>query len=629
MSSIKDNIKRFTMNSPGATQNISKKDQIIHDTKSVIKSFGLVFGDIGTSPIYTLTVIFLLLKPTYDNVIGVLSLIVWTLIILVSIEYGWLAMSLGEKGEGGTIVLRSILLRYIRKSRNAVFITILTFVGISLLVGDGVITPAISILSAVEGILLVPGFKETKQITLIIIASIIALLLFIFQKKGTEKVAGAFGPIMFIWFLALGISGVISIIHTPSVLKAVNPYYAFKFFYENGLAGFFVLSEVILCATGGEALYADMGHLGRKPIIRAWYFVFIALLLNYLGQGAFVINQPGSAWNVLFGMIMYESTLCYIPFLILSIVATTIASQALISGMFSIFYQGINTRLMPMFKVEYTSTEMRSQIYIGFVNWFLLVSVLFIIFLFKESNKLAVAYGLAVTGTMTLTGIMMTMIFFLRKEKIKTLIAFFVTIADLAFLISNTYKLPNGGYWSLIIAAIPLSIILIYTGGQRKLYRTIHPLKLDTFLFSYNQVYKELNKIKGTALFFARGVKQIPSYIVHTMFMNNIIYEDNIIVSIVTTDQPFGINGFFKEALADGLRHFEIQMGYMEVVDVEKILKKADINEKSIFYGLEEIATHHFIWKLFSIFKKLAPPFVQFHDLPSNKLHGVVTRIEL
>ena len=617
------------MNPYDSARDYSKKEQVLHDVKGIIKSLGLVFGDIGTSPIYTLTVIFLLLKPTYDNVIGVLSLIVWTLIVLVSIEYGWLAMSLGEKGEGGTIVLRSILLRYIRKSRNAVFITILTFVGISLLVGDGVITPAISILSAVEGILLVPGFKETKQITLIIIASIIAFLLFIFQKKGTEKIAGAFGPIMFIWFLALGISGIISIVNTPSVLKAINPYYAFKFFYENGITGFFVLSEVILCATGGEALYADMGHLGRKPIIRAWYFVFIALMLNYLGQGAFVINQPASAWNVLFGMLMYESKLLYIPFLILSIIATVIASQALISGLFSIFYQGINTRLMPMFKVEYTSTELRSQIYIGFVNWFLLVSVLFIIFLFKESNKLAVAYGLAVTGTMTLTGIMMTMIFYLRRDKIKTLIAVFVTLADLAFLVSNTYKLPNGGYWSLIIAAIPLSIILIYTGGQRKLYRTIHPLKLDTFLFSYNQVYKDLNKIKGTALFFARGVKQIPSYIVHTMFMNNIIYEDNIIVSIVTTDQPFGVNGLFKEDLADGLRHFEIQMGYMEVVDIEKILKKAGINEKSIFYGLEEIATHHFIWKIFSIFKKLAPPFVQFHDLPSNKLHGVITRTEM
>lgn len=617
------------MKSPDSAQCSSKKEQIIHDIKGIIKSLGLVFGDIGTSPIYTLTVIFILLKPTYDNVLGVLSLIVWTLTILVSVEYGWLAMSLGEKGEGGTIVLRSILLRYLKKSRQAVFITILTFIGISLLVGDGVITPAISILSAVEGILLIPGFKETKQMTLIIVASFIAFLLFIFQKKGTEKVASAFGPLMLLWFFSIGISGIISIAHVPSVWKAINPYYAFKFLYQNGLAGFFVLSEVILCATGGEALYADMGHLGRKPIIRAWYFVFIALLLNYLGQGAFVIDHPGSAWNVLFGMVLHESTLLYIPFLILSIIATVIASQALISGMFSIVYQGINTRLMPMFKVEYTSTEMRSQIYIGFVNWFLLVSVLFIIFLFKESSKLAAAYGLAVTGTMTLTGIMMTMIFYSRREKIKTLLAVFVTFVDLAFLVSNTYKLPNGGYWSLIIAAIPLSIILIYTAGQRKLYRSVRPLKLDVFLVSYNQLYRELNKIKGTALFFARDARKVPSYIIHTMFMNNIIYEDNIIVSIVTTDEPFGVNGHFMDKLADGLRIFEIQMGYMEVVDIEEILKKAGIVEKGIFYGLEEIATHHVIWKIFSIFKRLAPPFVQFHDLPPNKLHGVVTRIEL
>jgi KUP system potassium uptake protein len=617
------------MKPPDPTQSSSKKDMIIHDAKGIIKSLGLVFGDIGTSPIYTLTVIFILLKPTYDNVIGVLSLIVWTLTILVSVEYGWLAMSLSEKGEGGTIVLRSILLRYLKKSRHAVFITILTFIGVSLLFGDGVITPAISILSAVEGILLIPGFKETKQMTLIIIASIIAFLLFIFQKKGTEKVAGAFGPLMFLWFLSIGISGIISIIDVPSVWKAVNPYYAFKFLYQNGLAGFFVLSEVILCATGGEALYADMGHLGRKPIIRAWYFVFISLLLSYLGQGAFILKHPGGSWNALFSMLLNQSIILYIPFLILSIIATVIASQAMISGMFSIVYQGINTRLMPMFKVEYTSTEMRSQIYIGFVNWFLLIAVLFIIFLFKESNNLAAAYGLAVTGTMTLTGITMTMIFYSRKETVKTLIASFVTLVDFAFLISNTEKLPTGGYWSLIIAAIPLSIILIYTAGQRKLYRSVRPLKLDVFLVSYNQLYQELNKIKGAALFFARDVKKIPSYIVHTMFMNNIIYEDNIIVSIVTTDEPFGVNGFFKEKIADGLRIFEIQMGYMEVVDIEEILKRAGIVEKSIFYGLEEIATHHVIWKVFSIFKRLAPPFVQFHDLPPNKLHGVITRIEM
>ena len=289
---------------------------------------------------------------------GVLSLIIWTLIILVSVEYAWLAMSLGEKGEGGTIVLRGILIRLLKTGRGAVFITILTFVGISLLVGDGVITPAISILSAVEGILLIPGFQGTKQMTLILIAGAIAIVLFAFQKKGTEKVAGAFGPLMLLWFFALAISGVISIIQVPSVWKAINPLYAAKFLYQNGLAGFFVLSEVILCATGGEALYADMGHLRRKPIIRAWYFVFCALLLNYLGQGAFILSNAGRSSNILFGMIFHQSFLLYVPFLILSIIATIIASQALISGMFSVVYQGINTRLMPLFRVEYTSTEL-------------------------------------------------------------------------------------------------------------------------------------------------------------------------------------------------------------------------------------------------------------------------------
>ena len=607
----------------------NRLQHITGDLQAIIKSLGLVFGDIGTSPIYTLTVIFLLLKPTTDNVMGVLSLIIWTLIILVSVEYAWLAMSLGEKGEGGTIVLRGILIRLLKTGRGAVFITIMTFIGISLLVGDGVITPAISILSAVEGILLIPGFQGTKQMTLILIAGAIAIVLFAFQKKGTEKVAGAFGPLMLIWFFTLAISGVVSIIQVPSVWKAINPFYAVKFLYQNGIAGFFVLSEVILCATGGEALYADMGHLRRKPIIRAWYFVFCALILNYLGQGAFILGNAGRSSNILFGMIFHQAFFLYVPFLILSIIATIIASQAMISGMFSVVYQGINTRLMPLFRVEYTSTEMRSQIYIGFVNWFLLLSVLFIMFQFRESSRLAAAYGLAVTGTMTLTGIMMTSIFYLRKTYLKALIAFLVTLADLAFLTSNMYKIPHGGYWSLIIAAIPLAIILIYTGGQRKLYRSIRPLSLDVFLHSYNEVYETLNKIKGTALFFARDMKKVPAYIVHTMFMNNIIYEDNIIVSITTVDKPFGVRSFFKEDLAPGLRAFEIQMGYMELVDIEQLLKGAGINEKSIFYGLEEITTRNVFWKIFSMIKRLAPPFVQFQDLPPNKLHGVVTRIEL
>ncbi len=607
-----------------------RRQRIADDLRAVTKSLGLVFGDIGTSPIYTLTVIFLLLKPTVDNVMGVLSLVIWTLIVLVSIEYAWLAMSLGEKGEGGTIVLRGKLIRLLKTGRGAVFVTILTFIGISLLIGDGVITPAISILSAVEGILLIPGFQGTNQTTLILIAGAIAIALFAFQRKGTEKVAGAFGPLMLLWFAALAISGVISIIRFPSVWKAINPLYAVTFLYQNGIAGFFVLSEVILCATGGEALYADMGHLGRKPIIRAWYFVFFALLLNYLGQGAFIINNPTRSSNILFGMIFHQSLYLYIPFLVLSIIATIIASQAIISGMFSIVYQGINTRLMPMFRVEYTSPELRSQIYIGFVNWFLLLSVLLIMVLFRESKQLAAAYGLAVTGDMTITGILITSIFCFRQEYHKASIALLVTFVDLAFLTSNVYKIPHGGYWSLIIAAVPLTMILIYTAGQRKLYRNIRPLKLDVFLHSYNEVYQTLNKIKGTALFFARNSKKIPAYIVHTMFMNNIVYEENILVSIVTLNEPFGLKSNFKEDLAPGLRTFEIQMGYMEMVDIGQILKDAGINnEKGIFYGLEEIFTRNFFWKVFSIMKRLAPPFVQFHDLPSNKLHGVTTRIEI
>ena len=596
--------------------------------RGIIQSLGLVFGDIGTSPIYTLTVIFLLTEPTVDHVIGVLSLIVWTLILLVTVQYAWLAMSLGRRGEGGTIVLRELLVPLLRSGRQVAFITLLSFIGISLIIGDGVITPAISILSAVEGLLLIPGLEGTKQWILIVIAGLIAFALFSVQKKGTDKVAGAFGPIMVVWFAALTVSGIGSIIHFPSVVKAVNPYYAINFLIQNGITGFFVLSEVILCATGGEALYADMGHLGRTPIVRAWYFVFVALLINYLGQGAFVITHP-DAKNVLFEMVFNQARPLYIPFLVLSIMATVIASQAMISGMFSIVYQGIATRVMPMFRIDYTSRERQSQIYIGFVNWFLLLAVLFIMFEFQRSSNLAAAYGLAVTGTMTLTGFMMTWIFLRRGKYWHAAVSSFVTLVNVAFLVSNTYKIPHGGFWSLIIAAIPFSMIMLYTRGQKKLYNALQPLQLDVFLLSYNQIYKAVNKISGTALFFAKDAKEIPPYVVHTMFKNNILYEDNIIVSIVRRDDPFGVTGYFKEEIAPGLRSFEIQVGYMEIPDVEVILREADIREKTIFYGVEDITATNICWQAFSIIKKLTPNIVQFFKLPANKLHGVVTRVEM
>ena len=599
-----------------------------HDIRGIIRSLGLVFGDIGTSPIYTLAVTILLTKPTETNVIGILSLIVWTLVILVTVAYAWLAMSLGRKGEGGTIVLRELLVPLLKSARKTAFVTLLTFIGISLLVGDGVITPAISILSAVEGVLLIPGLQSTRQEILLVIAGVIAVMLFSFQKRGAGKVARVFGPLMLVWFLSLAVSGLVSILQFPSVVKAVSPYYAIRFLAENGISGFFVLSEVILCATGGEALYADMGQLGRRPIIRAWYFVFGALLLNYLGQGAFLIKHP-EAHNVLFEMILVHFEILYIPFLVLSIVATVIASQAMISGIFSIVYQGITTHIMPVFKVDYTSAELRSQIYVGFVNWFLLVAVLVVMVEFRESSRLAAAYGLAVTGTMTLTGIMMTWIFYLRGKMFYAAVSVFVTIVDIVFLLSNSYKIPHGGYWSIIIASIPFAIIILYTSGQKRLYSAVSHMDRDIFLARYEEAYKSMNKIKGTALFFARDSRKIDPYIARTMFKQNIIYEDNIIVTLIRLDDPFGVSGMFKDTLADGLRRFEIRMGYMTVINVEEILREAGIDEKAIFYGLEDIVTRNVFWRAFSIIKRLTPAYVQFYKLPSEKLLGMTSRVEM
>lgn len=594
----------------------------------IIKALGLVFGDIGTSPIYTVTVVFILLNITNDNVLGVLSLIVWTLLTLVTVQYAWLAMSLSKRGEGGTIVLREILQPLLRSKRSLGLVALLSIMGVSLLIGDGVITPAISILSAVEGSLLIPGLEGLSKANIVFIAALIAIALFAFQRKGTEKVAGVFGPVMSVWFTSLALVGIFSISEAPDVLRALNPYWGIKFLLGNGFKGFIVLGEIILCATGGEALYADMGHLGGRPIRQAWVGVFFALVINYLGQGAYLLKHP-DAKNILFEMVFHYARNLYIPFLILSISATVIASQAMISGMFSIVYQGITTRIMPMFKVDYTSIERKAQIYIGSVNWFLLLSILFIMVEFQESHRLAAAYGLAVTGTMTFTGILMTMIFYLKKKKMLAVVASLVTVVDMAYLGSNLYKLPHGGYWSLIIASIPLVMIIFYTEGQKKLYQVMDFMHLEEFLNKFTRVHATTEKMKGTALFLLKDTSKIPFYVTQTMFFHGIIYEDNIFVSIIKRNDPFAVVGYFKEDLAEGLRVFEIQMGYMEVIDVEEIMREAKIEERVIFYGLEDITTKNLIWKMFALIKRVTPPFIRFYNFPFKKLHGVLTEVWL
>ncbi|MEI8330626.1 MAG: KUP/HAK/KT family potassium transporter, partial [Methanomicrobiales archaeon] len=422
--------------------------------QGVVKSMGLVFGDIGTSPIYALTAIFFLIPVTVESVMGILSLIIWTLTLLVTFEYTYLAMNLGKKGEGGTIVLKEILLPMLKSGNQIAFVSLIAIVGISLFIGDGVITPAISMLSAVEGLLLIPGLEGTAQMTIMIIAAIIAIGLFMFQARGTERVAFAFGPIMAVWFICLAGFGIFSILSNTSVLLAINPMYGINYLAHNGLEGFLILSSVILCATGTEALYADMGHLGKEPIIRAWYIVFIALVCNYLGQGAFLLSHPGTH-NILFGMVFTYARVIYIPFLLLSVAATVIASQAMISGLFSIVYQGITTRIMPLLRIEYTSPQLRSQIYIDIMNWLLLFAVLAVIAIFQSSNNLTMAYGLAVSGDMAITGFLITWILFARGNIVKTLMAGSFFCINIVFHLSTLHKIPQGGYWSLLIALIP------------------------------------------------------------------------------------------------------------------------------------------------------------------------------
>ena len=597
-------------------------------TTDIVKSLGLVFGDIGTSPIYTITVVFILLSVTPDNILGVLSLIIWTMVSLVTIQYSWLAMSLSKRGEGGSIVLKEILQSFITSKKAFGLVTLVSVVAISLLIGDGVITPAISILSAVEGAVLIPGLENLSITEIVMTAMIISGLLFVFQKKGTDRVAGAFGPITGVWFLALAFFGIVSIAETPQVIKAINPYYGIKFLADNGFRGFISLGEIILCATGGEALYADMGHLGSRPIRQAWVVVFIALVLNYLGQGAFLMQHPLSR-NILFEMVFHYSKTVYVPFLLLSIAATIIASQAMISGMFSIVYQGITTRLMPMFKVDYTSVERKSQIYIASVNWFLLIAVLFIMIVFEQSQRLAAAYGLAVTGTMTLTGILMTFIFYKKKRKLLVFASVLITFIDIAYLVSNFYKIPHGGYWSLIIASMPFGIIILYIEGQKRLYRMMDFMRLEDFVHKFKRVYATAERIKGTALFLIKDVEEIPFYVTQTMFFHAILYRESIFLSIIKRDDPFGVIGFFKEDIAEGLRVFEIQMGYMEVIDVEEIMREAKIEERVVFYGIEDIITRNIIWRTFSLIKKITPTFIKFYKFPPKKLHGVITEVRL
>jgi len=594
----------------------------------VLKALGLVFGDIGTSPIYTIGIILLALVPNEDNIFGIISLIFWSLFLIITVQYVWIAMHVGTKGEGGTIVLKEVLTDLLKNSPLVPYISLLAIVGVCLFMGDGVITPAISILSAVEGIRLVPGLEETSGTVLLLIAATIAICLFALQRKGTDSISWAFGPVMAIWFFSLSLTGLISLVSAPHILLALSPHYALGFLLENGLTSLIVLSAIVLCVTGGEALYADMGHLGREPIVKGWYVVFPALMLSYLGQGAFVLEH-GSTGTVLFSMVSSIIGPLYVPFLVLSIGATIIASQAMISGMFSIVYQAMTTRIIPKIKIDYTSSALRSQIYIDTVNWLLLLAVLVVMVAFQSSENLGAAYGLAVAGDMSISAFMLLLIFTLKRDPVKAGTLCVLLGINLTFFIACLTKLPHGAYWSFLLAFIPFVIIMIFIQGQQKLRSIFQPIPYEEFIDKYHQLYRESCKISGAALYFTSDVRSISPYIGQIFFQNNIIYKQNIMVSVRIKGYPFGVTSDYQEGLAEGLSAFIIEAGYMEIVDIEALLRERGIFEKTIFYGIENIISDRMIWNLFGLMKKASPPFVQFYSLPPEKIHGVVTRFVL
>jgi KUP system potassium uptake protein len=328
-------------------------------------------------------------------------------------------------------------------------------------------------------------------------------------------------------------------------------------------------------------------------------------------------------------MVQHQAPLLYIPFLILTILATIIASQAMISGVFSIVYQGITTRILPLLKVDYTSSHLKSQIYIGSINWMLMIAVVVIMLVFQKSENLAAAYGLAVTGSMSITGIMMILILSRTTKAWKAVFAALITVVDLVFFTACLHKLPHGGYWSIILASVPFITILVWTKGQRALYRALRPLELDTFEMAYEQIYAKGRNIPGTGLFFVKEYTAVPPYVAHCIIRSNIIYERNVFISIVRTDEPFGLVSELKTGIATGLDAFEIHAGYMEHLDIQTLLDTNGIREKVIFYGVEDISTPNPIWKLFATIKRNTPNFVQFNKLPASRLQGVVTRVEM
>jgi KUP system potassium uptake protein len=508
-----------------------------------LAALGVVFGDIGTSPLYTMKEVFSLSKHpvelTQFNVLGILSLIFWSLIMIVSAKYVAFIMRADNRGEGGIMALLSLANNNAPSGSKRSWIMILGILGACMFYADGMITPAISVLSAIEGLEVV---APSLSYLIIPITLVVLFILFYAQSKGTHVVGAFFGPIMFFWFLTLALLGIINIAHEPHVLMAINPLYAFQFFQLSPMVAFVALGAVVLSVTGAEALYADMGHFGRYPIRLAWFiFVLPALTLNYFGQGALIISNPENIKNPFYLM---APEFLVIPLIVLATLAAIIASQAVITGAFSVSRQALQLGFLPRMHVEHTSENQEGQIYLPRINWLLMIAVMALVVTFKSSGNLAGAYGIAVTGDMVISTLLASFVFYevWKWNSAKTLIfmAIFLVI-DFAFFSANILKIPDGGWFPILIGSVIFVLMTTWKKGRALLYKILkgEAIEINSFISSIGA--NPPPRVEGTAIFLTPNPDGVPHALLHNLKHNKVIHEKVIILTVMFMDYPHSL----------------------------------------------------------------------------------------
>ena len=614
---------------------------------TTLTALGVVFGDIGTSPLYALRECFhgshgISLNET--NVMGVLSLILWSLVIVISVKYLLFVLRADNKGEGGILALTALVAPRAQASFKGIRGTLifLGLFGAALLYGDGVITPAISVLSAVEGLKIATPYLE-NYVVVITVAILIAL--FFFQSSGTARIGRLFGPIILVWFITLALLGIKGILSEPRVLAAVNPIYAFQFFGLNPKDGFLVLGSVFLVVTGGEALYADLGHFGRHAIQLGWFTVALpSLILQYFGQGALLLTNPAAVENPFY--LLAPSWTLY-PLVALATMATIIASQAVITGAFSLSQQAAQLGFLPRMAVKHTSARAMGQIYVPFVNWALLVGTLYLVLEFRSSSKLAAAYGIAVTTTMFITTIL-TYVVMRRKWEWSLMqalpLSLLFLLIDLSFFGANSIKILDGGWFPLLLAGVVFLLMATWKRGRKLLAERLRVQAMSQEEFLTEILGKVKTRVPGTAVFMSATPRGIPAALTQNTEHNHVVHEKVVILTITTEEIPHVSHKerVVVEEVAPGFFRVLARYGFMESPQVPQLLKLCeshgllvDLEKTTFFLGRETLIASNRTsmpkWqeKIFAFMAQNAQRATDYFKIPSDRAIEIGTVVDM